>query len=196
MQWRRSRHDPKKTISYFTMSSNQCRIIWFTGLSGSGKSTLADSALTYLTARGVKSRIVDGDDVRKNMKVQKFTKSEIIQNNERVIRLCNDLKEEFDYLLVAVIAPFSQTRQKAREAFGVNYAEVYVKASIETLSGRDTKGLYQKALSGRLSNLIGVDPEVPYEEPGFPELTVNTDEESVETSLKKVVEFINNKIDL
>ena len=139
----------------------------------------------YLTTKGVKSRLVDGDDVRKSMKVQKFTKSEIIQNNERVIQLCNDLKDEFEYLLVAVIAPFSQTRQKARETFGDNYTEVYVKASIETLKGRDTKGLYQKALSGGLNNLIGVDPEVPYEEPQFPELIVNTDKMTVETSVKK-----------
>ena len=115
----------------------------------------------YLTAKGVKSRLIDGDDVRKSMKVQKFTKSEIIQNNESVIQLCNDIKDEFEYLLVAVIAPFNQTRQKARETFSDNYTEVYVKTSIEILKTRDTKGLYQKALSGRLSNLIGVDPKVP-----------------------------------
>ena len=157
---------------------------------------MADEVLMYLTAKGVKSRLIDGDDVRKSMKVQKFTKSEIIQNNERVIQLCNDIKDEFEYLLVAVIAPFSQTRQKAREAFGGNYVEIYVKASIEILEGRDTKGLYQKALTGRLSNLIGVDPEVPYEEPRFPELIVYTDEETVETSVKKIVKFISNKTEL
>ena len=178
------------------MLPNQCRIIWFTGLSGAGKSTLADEVLMYLTAKGVKSRLIDGDDVRKSMKVQKFTKSEIIQNNERVIQLCNDIKDEFEYLLVAVIAPFSQTRQKAREAFGGNYVEIYVKASIEILEGRDTKGLYQKALTGRLNNLIGVDPEVPYEEPRFPELIVDTDKETVETSVKKIVKFISNKTEL
>jgi len=178
------------------MLPNQCRIIWFTGLSGSGKSTLAGRVLMHLTTKGVKSRLVDGDDVRKSMKVQKFTKSEIIQNNERVIQLCNDLKDEFEYLLVAVIAPFSQTRQKARETFGGNYVEVYVKASIEILEGRDTKGLYQKALTGRLNNLIGVDPEVPYEEPRFPELIVDTDKETVETSVKKIVKLISNKTEL
>ena len=157
---------------------------------------MADEVLMYLTAKGVKSRLIDGDDVRKSMKVQKFTKSEIIQNNERVIQLCNDIKDEFEYLLVAVIAPFSQTRQKAREAFGGNYVEIYVKASIEILEGRDTKGLYQKALAGRLNNLIGVDPEVPYEEPRFPELIVDTDKETVGTSVKKIVKFISNKTEL
>jgi adenylylsulfate kinase len=178
------------------MLPSRCRIIWFTGLSGSGKSTLAGRVLTYLTTRGVKSRLIDGDDVRKSMKVQKFTKSEIIQNNESVIQLCNDIKDEFEYLLVAVIAPFNQTRQKARETFSDNYTEVYVKASIEILKTRDTKGLYQKALSGRLSNLIGVDPKVPYEEPQLPELVIDTDKETVETSVKKIVKFISNKTKL
>ncbi len=177
------------------MPSSKCRIIWFTGLSGSGKSTLADGVSIYLTKQGAKIRVVDGDDVRKCMKMQTFTKSEIIQNNEHIIQLCSGLKSEFDYLLVAVIAPFSQTRKMARDVFGGNYTEVYVRASIETLRKRDTKGLYQKALSGELSNLIGVHPGVPYEEPQSPDLIVDTNEEGVEASVGEIVGFLKNKID-
>ena len=162
------------------MPQNPCKIIWFTGLSGAGKSTLAEGVLRHLDVVGAKCRIVDGDDVRKTMKIQKFTKSEIIQNNHRIIEICNGLLDEFEFLLVAVISPFGITRQKARETFGRNYTEVYVKASIETLAERDTKGLYRKAMSGKMENLIGVDPNSPYEEPQHPELVIDTDDETVD----------------
>ena len=172
------------------MLPNHCKIIWLTGLSGSGKSTLAEKVSEFLNSKSVKSRIIDGDDVRKTMKIQKFTESEIVQNNLRVIQICRDLANEYEFLLVAVIAPFRKTRQKARETFGTNYTEVYVQARMETLMKRDTKGLYQKALSGEIENLIGVDPKTPYEEPWSPELTINTDEETAENSASKIINFI------
>ncbi|MFW6258942.1 MAG: adenylyl-sulfate kinase, partial [Halochromatium sp.] len=39
-------------------------VIWFTGLSGSGKSTIANVVDHMLAARGVKSSVLDGDNVR------------------------------------------------------------------------------------------------------------------------------------
>jgi len=176
------------------MPSNHCKIIWFTGLSGSGKSTLAQKVSEFLNLEGIKSRIVDGDDVRKTMKVQKFTESEIVQNNLRIIQTCRDLMNEYEILLVAVIAPFCITRQKARETFGANYTEVYVQASMETLMKRDTKGLYQKALSGELDNLIGVAPQTPYEKPQSPDLTIDTDRETAENSASKIIKFISKSM--
>ncbi|MBO11702.1 MAG: adenylyl-sulfate kinase [Planctomycetaceae bacterium] len=172
------------------MPPNHCKIIWLTGLSGAGKSTLAEKVSEFLNSKSVKSRIIDGDDVRKTMKVQKFTESEIVQNNLRVIQICRNLANEYEFLLVAVIAPFRKTRQKARETFGTNYTEVYVQASMETLMKRDTKGLYQKAFYGEIENLIGVDPKTPYEEPWSPELTIDTDKETAENSASKIINFI------
>jgi len=48
--------------------------------------------------------------------------------------------------------------------------------------------MYQKALEGKIKHFTGVDD--PYEEPEHPELIVNTDIESVEESVNKVLQKI------
>ena len=41
--------------------------VWFTGLSGSGKSTIAEMLFHEFKARDLKTEILDGDEVRKNL---------------------------------------------------------------------------------------------------------------------------------
>ena len=70
--------------------------------------------------------------------------------------------------------PFQQIRQEARKRLGKSYFEVFVDADFDTLTKRDTKGLYKKALSGEIKNFIGVDQNTPFERPLKPDLTINT----------------------
>jgi adenylylsulfate kinase-like enzyme len=57
------------------------------------------------------------------------------------------------------------------------------------------KGLYQKAREGAIKNFTGIDS--PYEKPSHPDLTINTNELSLEDSLdlllKKVLPRISKK---
>jgi adenylyl-sulfate kinase len=158
------------------------KIIWFTGLSGSGKSTLANKLFSYLIEGLYKVKIIDGDAVREKDKKFRFTTKEIIINNQRIIELCGNLQKEYDYLLVTVIAPFKKTRKEAKEKFLSNYIEIYVKTNLETVIERDTKGLYNKALRGKLSNMIGLDSGVPYEEPIAPSIIIDTNDDSIDNS--------------
>ena len=50
---------------------------------------------------------------------------------------------------------------------------------------RDVKGLYKKALAGELKGFTGVSD--PYEEPLAPDVVVETDRESVEFSISKIL---------
>jgi adenylylsulfate kinase-like enzyme len=52
------------------------------------------------------------------------------------------------------------------------------------------KGMYKKALAGEIKDFTGVDD--PYEEPLDPELVINTDKETVEESVKKVLQKLND----
>jgi adenylylsulfate kinase len=47
------------------------------------------------------------------------------------------------------------------------------------------KGLYEKALAGKLPNFTGVSD--PYEAPESPEVLVRTDQEAVEQSVGKIL---------
>ena len=158
------------------------KIIWFTGLSGSGKTTLVNELFSYLGDKNQRVKIIDGDAVREKNEENRFTPEEITINNHKIIELCYNLQNKYDYLLVTVIAPFQKTRNKAKIKFTDNYIEVYVKADLETVIKRDTKGLYNRAKQGKLKNMIGLDTGVPYEEPVNPNLVIDTNSDNIEKS--------------
>lgn len=167
-------------------------VIWFTGLSGAGKTTLAKGLFARLQEMGRKSLLLDGDTIRSTIHTtQDFSIAGIIDNNTQIIQLCERKMSSYDFLIVSVIAPYSQTRSYARELLGEQYYEVYVVASIEELKRRDTKGLYKRAFAGELKNLIGVDPDRPYEQPVNPDLIIDTESNSenrlVSEILKKII---------
>ncbi|UCH72139.1 MAG: adenylyl-sulfate kinase, partial [Thermoplasmatales archaeon] len=65
------------------------------------------------------------------------------------------------------------------------FIEIYTKASLETCEKRDPKGLYKKARAGIIKDFTGLD--APYEEPENPELVIDTDKETIEESVEKVM---------
>ena len=83
------------------------------------------------------------------------------------------------------IAPYRSVREVIRQRIG-EFTEVYVNASLEACEERDIKGLYAKARAGEITGFTGVDD--PYEEPQTPEVICNTDEETVEESVQKVLD--------
>ncbi len=164
------------------------RVLWFTGLSGSGKSTIALALKSRLEGEGRHVRVIDGDDVRsKEHKHLGFSREDIEENNRLIAQMCKRLQPEFDYILVPIISPLRESRENARRELGGAFVEVYVNASLETCMRRDAKGLYKKALSGRIKNFIGVDPHTPYEPPENPDVVINTEKDSVGESVEKIM---------
>jgi len=150
------------------------KILWFTGLSGSGKSTLANELYNYIIDK--KCKIIDGDIIRSNPdhKVD-FSYNGIINNHRYIREICLSEIKLNDYLLVTVIAPFNELREQTRNLFGKSYIEIFVKSSLENVIKRDVKGLYKKALNNKIQNMIGVDPNVPYETPTNSDIIIDTE---------------------
>lgn len=172
----------------------QAFVLWFTGLSGAGKSTLAENLLDYLKAENVSARIIDGDDIRNEFHKQLgFTPEDITENNYLIAELCRKYQKDYQFLLVAVIAPFSQVRHEVRQKIGEKYREIYVKASLDEVIRRDVKGLYKRALKGEISNFVGVDANVPYEEPQAADLVLDTAQETIDVSLNKLIQFVKEQ---
>ena len=165
-------------------------VIWLTGLSGSGKSTIANRIYQTLNKQGYKIKLIDGDEFRGEN--TDFSKSGIIKNNRNIITICEKSLNTNDFTIVSVIAPFKNSRNEARFRLGGKYIEVFVKASLKTVINRDTKGYYKKALGGQIDHFIGIAPTIPYENPTNPEIIINTDNESEERSLQKILDYLNN----
>jgi adenylylsulfate kinase len=160
--------------------------VWFTGLSGAGKSTIAEMLYHELKARELKTEILDGDEVRKNLsKGLGFSKEDRDTNIARIAFVADLLTRNGVATICCPISPYRATRDAARELIG-EFVEVYVHATVEEIAAhRDPKGLYKKALAGEITGFTGVDD--PYEEPLRAELVLNTLVESPEESLQNVL---------
>ena len=159
--------------------------LWFTGLSGAGKSTIAERVYQHLHDAGRRVEILDGDVVRTNLsKGLGFSKEDRDTNIRRIGFVSKLLSRNGTVAIVAAISPYRDVRDEVREEIG-DFVEVYVECSLEELTRRDVKGLYEKAIRGEIKNFTGVSD--PYEEPLNPELVVNSQYESVEESVAKVM---------
>lgn len=159
--------------------------LWFTGLSGAGKSTLANLVAQELRNRGHRVEILDGDEVRTNLsKGLGFSKEDRDTNIRRIGYVCRLLARNGVVAISAAISPYREVRDEVRGAHD-RFFEVFVKCSLDKLVERDVKGLYAKALRGEIASFTGVSD--PYEEPLAPELVVESDRETVEESLRKLL---------
>ncbi len=159
--------------------------LWFTGLSGAGKSTLAEQVRDILLERGMKVEMLDGDEVRKNLsKGLGFSKEDRDTNIRRIGWVCHLLTRNEVVAIAAAISPYREIRDENRKLIG-RFVEVYCQCDLETLKGRDPKGLYEKAIKGELPNFTGVSD--PYEPPEKAEVVIDTACEDIETSVNKII---------
>jgi len=160
--------------------------IWFTGLSCSGKSTLSKKVEVELRRRGLnKIEVLDGDVVRMNLsKGLGFSKEDRDTNIKRIGFVCKLLTRNGVIAIAAAISPYREIRDFNRKEIG-NFVEVYCKCPLKVCIERDVKGLYKKALAGEIKDYTGVDD--PYEEPLNPEVILETDRESHEESVAKII---------
>lgn len=160
-------------------------VVWFTGLPSSGKSTLARLLEGELSQRGLPVEVLDGDEVRQRLnRGLGFSKEDRDDNIRRISYVAKLLSRNGVVAITAAISPYQAVRDEARQEIG-RFVEVYVKCSLQACVDRDVKGLYRQALAGEITNFTGVSD--PYEEPLSPELTVQTDRESPEASLRRIL---------
>lgn len=160
-------------------------VIWMTGLPGSGKTTLARILEKKLVELGRPVEIMDGDEVRRNLSPRLgFSREDRQIHANRVAYVSKLLCRNGVIVLVGLISPYREFRRRAREMIG-DFVEVYVKCSLEECINRDVKGHYRKALSGEISDFTGISD--PYEEPGNPDVVVDTENEESEESVQRIL---------
>ena len=167
------------------ISSQKGFTAWFTGLPCSGKTTIADLVAERLRELNYRVERLDGDIVRKSLTSDLgFSKKDRDENIKRVTFVAKLLTRNGVAVLATFVSPYRKRRALTREEIG-EYIEVYVRAPVDVCIERDVKGMYKKALAGEISNFTGVDD--PYEEPLDPELVLDTDKETEEESVEKVL---------
>lgn len=161
-------------------------VVWLTGLSGSGKSTIANLLDHNLARAGIRSFVLDGDNVRHGLNAspamlvadhgeafaKRFGLGFSAEDREENIRRIGAVAELFAHAgiiaLTAFISPYRHDRDAIRKRLDRSgqqgeFIEVFVDAPLDVCESRDPKGLYKKARAGEIKGFTGIDD--PYQPP-------------------------------
>lgn len=169
-------------------------VIWLTGLSGSGKSTIAVELEKELIQAGKLVYRLDGDNIRHGLCSDLgFSEKDRTENIRRITEVSQLFKDAGIITLVSFISPLKSMRKLARDKIGSNaFIEVYIKASVETCIKRDPKGMYKKAIDGQIKDFTGISSI--YENPENPDIVIDTENLTVDESVKVILDYIKNYI--
>ncbi len=185
------RFSPKITkVDRTKLNGHRSFILWLTGLSGSGKSTIAHHLEKRLFEKGIRTYVLDGDNIRAGLnKDLGFSAEDREENIRRIGEVAKLFVDAGIVVLTAFISPYKKDRAIVRNLVGVDeFVEIYVKCPLGICEQRDVKGLYKKARQGTVKQFTGIDD--PYEEPENPEIVIETDKTDIEDCIEEILKFL------
>lgn len=144
-------------------------IIWLTGQPGSGKTTICEEILRL---RDYRVFHIDGDDLRDLFENKDYSETGRRKNIELAQQIAQYLHNKGKDILVSLVSPYKDQRDKFKEKMGDNLVEVF----LHTTEIRGREDFFVKE----------------YEKPTERYLSINTTNETVEESTKKVLEYAKN----
>ncbi len=182
-------------------------VVWLTGLSGCGKSTVANVVDHKLHALGVRSYVLDGDNIRHGLCASpsilaerhnqefsdRFGLGFSPRDREENIRRIGSVAQLFSdaglVTLTAFVSPYRADRDAVRTALEEgDFVEVFVDAPLDVCEARDPKGLYKKARAGEIRGFTGIDD--PYEPPEQAELVLDSAAKSADILADEVIAYL------
>ncbi|MFH4919788.1 adenylyl-sulfate kinase [Staphylococcus cohnii] len=171
-------------------NQHKSAVIWFTGLSGSGKSKISVELEKALFNHQIHTYRLDGDNVRHGLNRNLGFSPEDRKENIRRIGEVSKLMVDAGLITVtAFISPYKSDREAVRQLLDTDdFIEIYTQCSLSECENRDPKGLYKKVRNGEIAEFTGVN--APYEAPTQPEIVLDTETLSVEASVSKIMDYL------
>lgn len=169
-------------------------VVWMTGYSSSGKTTIANGLRRKLSDIGIRSEVLDGDIVRRDISNDLgFSHTDRIENIRRVANVAADKLNQGVVVIVSLISPYNEGRLLAKEICGSDrFIETFIHSPIEVCESRDVKNLYKKARKGLIENFTGISDI--YQEPQNPDVVIPTNTLTVDESVGMLFDFVVNRI--
>ena len=144
-------------------------IYWFTGQPGAGKTSIAKSLIEKLPNNTFH---VDGDDLREIFNNKDYSELGRRKNIELAQQISQYLHNQGVDVLVSLVSPYKDQRDRFKEKMGDDLREVYV----HTSEKRGREQFFVKE----------------YNEPTENYLEIDTTNESIVESAKKVLDYAKN----
>tara|TARA_Y100001954_G_C15801031_1_gene600110 strand:+ start:485 stop:1081 length:597 start_codon:yes stop_codon:yes gene_type:complete len=168
-------------------------LIWLTGISGSGKSTIANELEKSLFKKGVRTFVLDGDNIRLGLnKDLSFSDKDRSENIRRVAEVSKLMLDAGIVVIAAFISPFCKDRANVKSIVNNRYVEVFINTSLEECQRRDVKGLYKKVREGKIKEFTGFSSK--YEIPKNPDLEILTEKEELQISVNRILKLVESKL--
>lgn len=150
---------------------NQGFGIWITGLPASGKSTVAKALAERLADLGIRSLILESDEMRKILTPEPtYGPDERDRFYKMLAQFGELLTRNGINVIFAATASKREYRDRAR-AIIEKFIEVYIDCPLEICIKRDPKGIYARAAAGMATTVPGIQAE--YEPPLRPEVVID-----------------------
>jgi bifunctional enzyme CysN/CysC len=173
--------------------NHKTAVIWFTGLSGAGKSTIAKNLERALFSLGCHTALLDWNKLRRGLcNDLSFSDQDRIENIRRAGEVARVFYDHGSIVLCTFISPLRCQRDQVKALIPEGrFFEVFVRCSLKTCVQRDPKGLYKKAIDGKIPQFTGIN--APYEEPLNPDVILDTEHKSIQDNLKAVLDMMQSK---
>jgi len=184
-------HDKRKVTAEQRRSrlGQQPFTLWITGLPRAGKSSLAYELESRLFEQEKFVQVLDGEILRMGLNRDLgFSGADRWENQRRAAELAALNATMGVSTIVALVSPLGFERDKAREIVGDGFLEVFCDAPPAVCEARDEDGLYARARAGEIANVTGID--APYEAPPSADLVLDTDNDTLEANVQKVIDFL------
>lgn len=168
-------------------------VIWIIGLSGAGKSTVASELKQQINSLGKSCVMLDGDLVRELFGNDlSYNLQDRKQNADRLCKLGKYLDVQGVNVVCAILSIFPESREWNRSSLE-SYFEVFLDVELEDVISRDVKGIYARARSGEIADVVGVD--IPFQKPDSSDLVIKNDfREDVSQIAGKILEQVRNRL--
>lgn len=168
-------------------------VIYITGLAGAGKTTFASELYKHLKQKHSNVILLDGDVFRNIFGESSYDRESRIKTGYKYNAFARFLEQNGLLVIVAAIGLYNEVYALNKANFK-HYLQVYIKCDFDELVRRDKKGLYSKALSGAIKNVVGVD--IDYDEPKAHLVIENSKMDNLEQKLNllfsEVDRFLEN----
>jgi bifunctional enzyme CysN/CysC len=171
----------------------QPSVVWLTGLPRSGKSSLAYALERRLFEEGFLPYVIDGEGLRQGLSADLgFSRADRKENARRAAELARTVNDLGAIAVVALVSPFAEDRAEARRLIGHDrFLEIYCNAPLELCESRDAERLFDRARSGEVANVTGID--LPYEPPSAPDLQALVSEGAVDEYVEQIVRMMRDR---
>lgn len=153
------------------MSISQGFALWITGLPASGKSSIAKALVNRLDAQGIRTVVLESDEMRNILTPHPDYGEEERDAFYRSLAMIGEVITKRGIHVIFDATAHKQCYRDLARTRIPRFMEIYVYCPIDTCLKRDPKGIYSRASAGTATSVPGL--QVTYEPPTSLELTLD-----------------------